>query len=334
MLYETTDKENLSLKYNKIADEIKDDIKLQKQKRETLHECLKKVSEYTDNLKDVPNLQDLFLIFENLKKALDYESENINLLKNFEEKNNKIYEELKEEKKVNIEEFNIERESINKKIKENNLIIEKFFREYVQYCSFDIQKNDKLNNIEKELAKVEYDSENISNLDEKSSDSTESTENAFEKEQNSSTETITNEVKKDDITDNRCLIISEMKDKVFLPYTIDEVEQIYEKEKNKYQSFQEIIDDKFTMPLSKYKNPALARFREAFSLMKYKEKESLSRCLDLALELMFNRLLNPAVITACKNLDELDIYLDYLSTNELNKFTIFDVKYEIAPMNI
>ena len=93
MLYETTDKENLSLKYNKIADEIKDDIKLQKQKRETLHECLKKVSEYTDSLKDVPNLQDLFLIFENLKKALDYESENINLLKKFEEKNNKIYEE-------------------------------------------------------------------------------------------------------------------------------------------------------------------------------------------------------------------------------------------------
>lgn len=329
MLYETTDKEKLNLQYNKIADEIKDDIELQKQKRATLHECLKKISEYTDSLQDAPNLQDLFLIFENLKKALDYESENIKLLKKLEEKNNKIFEELKEEKEVNVEEFNIESESISKKIKENNLIIEKFFREYVQYCSFDIQKNDKLNNI-----KDEYESENISNLDEKSSDSTENTEKAFEEEQNNSTETITNEVKKDDITDNRCLIISEMKDKVFLPYTIDEVKQIYEKEKNKYQSFQEIIDDKFTMPLSKYKNPALARFREAFNLMKYKEKESLSRCLDLALELMFNRLLNPAVITACKNLDELDIYLDYLSTNELNKFTIFDVKYEIAPMNI
>lgn len=34
-----------------------------------------------------------------------------------EEKNNKIYEELKEEKEVNIEEFNIERESIIKRLK-------------------------------------------------------------------------------------------------------------------------------------------------------------------------------------------------------------------------
>ena len=66
--------------------------------------------------------------------------------------------------------------------------------------------------------------------------------------------------------------------------------------------------------------------------MRNKEKASLYKSFDLGIELMWNSLLNPAVITACKNLDELDIYLDYLDSNEIEKFKIFDVKYEIAPM--
>ena len=132
--------------------------------------------------------------------------------------------------------------------------------------------------------------------------------------------------------DNNTLIISEIQGKVILPYKIKEIENILENNKDKYSNLQEVIEDRYVIPLSKYKSPAIARFREAFNLMKYKEKESLIQCFDLAFELMGNSLLNPAVITACKNLDELDIYLDYLEANEVNKFTIFDVKYEIAPI--
>lgn len=47
---------------------------------------------------------------------------------------------------------------------------------------------------------------------------------------------------------------------------------------------------------------------------------------------MLNYSLNPAVIAACRNEDELDIYLDCLEENELEQFDIFDIKYVSAPM--
>jgi len=52
------------------------------------------------------------------------------------------------------------------------------------------------------------------------------------------------------------------------------------------------------------------------------------------MELSRLRNLHPAVIAACKNLDELDIYLDYLNNNELDKFTIFNIQYDILPIKI
>lgn len=68
--------------------------------------------------------------------------------------------------------------------------------------------------------------------------------------------------------------------------------------------------------------------------MKEREKDSFSATLDLALELTFKYNLNPAVITACKNLDELDIYLDCLEDMNLDDFKIFKIEYEIPPMKI
>ena len=85
------------------------------------------------------------------------------------------------------------------------------------------------------------------------------------------------------------------------------------------------------MPLDKYKNPILSRFKEAYGLMKNKEKASFLESLDLAIELSFNSTLNPAVIAACESKTELDIYLDCLYENELEQFKIFDIKYEINP---
>ena len=46
---------------------------------------------------------------------------------------------------------------------------------------------------------------------------------------------------------------------------------------------------------------------------------------------MFKYELNPIIITACRNLDELDIYLDCLDKNELFDFHCFDIKFEVAP---
>jgi hypothetical protein len=68
--------------------------------------------------------------------------------------------------------------------------------------------------------------------------------------------------------------------------------------------------------------------------MKDKENASLPQCLDMALELSFNTLLNPAIIPACKSLDELDIYLDCLYNNKLDKFPLFEIEYDVAPLKI
>lgn len=132
------------------------------------------------------------------------------------------------------------------------------------------------------------------------------------------------------ICDNNTLLISEIQNKVLLPFSVSELEKELAENRH-YANLQDIIDTKYTIPLDKYKNAALARFKEAYNLMRKKEKASITSSLDLALELTFNNLLNPAIITACKNLDELDIYLDYLSSNELDKFNIFEIKYEMLP---
>ena len=46
---------------------------------------------------------------------------------------------------------------------------------------------------------------------------------------------------------------------------------------------------------------------------------------------MFQSNLNPAIIAACKSLKELDIYLDCLDENELDKFSCFNIVYNVNP---
>ena len=60
----------------------------------------------------------------------------------------------------------------------------------------------------------------------------------------------------------------------------------------------------------------------------HKENGSVIRALDLALELMFKYNLNPIIIAACRNLDELDMYLDCLDENELFDFKCFQIRFE------
>ncbi|MBR6034369.1 MAG: hypothetical protein IKP28_06625 [Clostridia bacterium] len=125
------------------------------------------------------------------------------------------------------------------------------------------------------------------------------------------------------------LIVSELKGKVFLPYKKVEIDKYLEY--NPYNSIDNIIKEKYTLPITRFKNPFIARFREAFKLIRNKEKGSIKEAFDLGLELMFNYNLHPAIITACKNLDELDIYLDYLESGETRKFDIFKILFEMAP---
>ena len=128
------------------------------------------------------------------------------------------------------------------------------------------------------------------------------------------------------------LIISETTGIVILPFELSSLKEKLDNSKNKYSSIDDIIKKEYSLPIKIYRNPFIARFKESYKLMREKEKSSIKEAFDLGLELMFNYNLHPAIISACKNIDELDIYLDYLDSGEISKFKYFKILFEIPPV--
>lgn len=131
---------------------------------------------------------------------------------------------------------------------------------------------------------------------------------------------------------NNCLIISDEDQKVYLPYSFEEVDKKFKTYQHKYESITDLIEKEYIKPASFYKNPFTARFREAYKLMRRRQHGSVGAALALGIELAFETHLHPAIITACKDLEELDIYLDCLDDNELDKFSCFDIIYKSVPI--
>lgn len=131
--------------------------------------------------------------------------------------------------------------------------------------------------------------------------------------------------------DNNTLVVSEKEQKAYLPFFYSKIKEIYENSNYIYETLQDVVDNLYVIPLGKFKNSAISRFRETFYLVKNKEKASISKAIDLGLELMFKYELNPIVIAACRNLDELDIYLDCLEDNQVHEFPCFEIKFEVMP---
>ena len=136
-------------------------------------------------------------------------------------------------------------------------------------------------------------------------------------------------VVENNLEDNKTLVISEEDGKVYLPYTKNDVKE--DMTQNKGKKISELIEEKYILPLDKFKNSMKARFREGYNLMYKKEGKSRKSAFMLGLELMFETNLHPAIISACKNLEELDIYLDCLEDNELEKFSCFKIIYKSLP---
>lgn len=136
------------------------------------------------------------------------------------------------------------------------------------------------------------------------------------------------------IKNNDTLQISEPLGKVILPYTGREVKEIFENSEEEFESIDDVIEKRFTRPLSDYRFPMISRYKETLKLVVEREKYSFLDAISLALEMMRNRYLHPAIITACRKLDELDVYLDCLDKNELDDFKIFKIEYDLYPIEI
>lgn len=128
------------------------------------------------------------------------------------------------------------------------------------------------------------------------------------------------------------LIISEIDGTVTLPYKVTDLKRILRKNPEKYTSLSDIILDQYTVPLSNYKVSAVARFKEAYKLIMDREHGTKKEALKLAVELFSNYSLHPAIITACKKLNELDVYLSCLEFNELDDFRFFKIVYQSLPV--
>ena len=135
-----------------------------------------------------------------------------------------------------------------------------------------------------------------------------------------------------EIQNNDTLLISEILNAVVLPYTAEEVLEILEKENHTYKTAEDVIKDKFTRKLSDYRIQFMSRYNETIKLLTVRQNYKIGESILLALEIMKKRFLHPAIISACRNLDELDVYLDCLEKNEVDDFKIFKIKYEIHPI--
>lgn len=146
-------------------------------------------------------------------------------------------------------------------------------------------------------------------------------------------EEVSEEISDGNIQNNNTLIISEKDNKVFLPYTVSEIQSYMEKYPKEYKSLEYVINKEFILPLDYYtKHPSLARFREAYSLIRDREAKSVFDALKYALNIMFKYDLNPAIISACKTEEALNLYIECLENKDLSKFNLFKVEFRLNPL--
>lgn len=295
------------------TNELNSELRIQNDNMTILQECLKNINSVIQGTDFLENSNEITQLLREVKVNLDDVRTNISNLENLQQASNRS--------DINVEEFESFASSCRESITSTSIELNKFLLDYIKLTSF--QTTSPIN--------MSGNIDSVHKIFPINPDTSTSYDNVNKNQQSgiSSSDINKNDVEKE-FQDNKILIISRKRNRVFLPYTVNDLEKIL-KTNRQYKSYSEIINDQFVIPLSRYKNPALSRFRETYNLMRKKEKSSVVDSLDMALDLTFNGKLNPAIITACKSLEQLELYLDCLEMNELSKFDCFEIKYEVLP---
>ncbi len=268
-----------------------DSIEIEENSRNAILDIMQTFAESTDSV-NIESVDEVKSFLDNLKTSLNLYNENIELLKKIVQNIDAISESTSQEEENNSNNFsNSQASSFN-----------------YSFTPFSTSTPEITHNT------VELDINPINRISEFDSIS------SFNKNVEASKE-----------QDEDTLVISETEGKVVLPFKISELERILERNPKKFASIDDIIETEYTLPIVNFKNPMISRFREGFKLMYHKEKGSVISAFDLGMELMFNSKLHPAIITACKSLDELDNYLDCLEVNKTYKFELFKIVFEAPP---
>ncbi len=264
-------------------------------------------------------LENKIKIFQTQVKKID---SSLEMLKIFLENiniNKKI-----EKKELN--KYNQKHKEIMDNYINNAIFEEQITSNYINSLLSDLAKTLEImkEKYEKEMEKMSTEKTKINFLELKESDNI---------QEQQAIKNVENNISKDaQLQNNNTLLISEKLGKVILPYRAEEVLELFKDEKNKYVSIDDVIKDRFTRNFDDFRIQFASRYTETMKLAREREKYSFFDAIALSTEMMKKRYLHPAIIAACKNLNELDVYLDCLDKNELNDFKIFKIKYELYPM--
>lgn len=134
------------------------------------------------------------------------------------------------------------------------------------------------------------------------------------------------------IEDNLVLRISEKDNKVYLPYTKEEVLKYLEAYPDVFKDANSVIKREFVTDLTFYSRYSFfARFREVFALIRNREMKSFADALKRAFDLMFKSEVNPAIIAGLKSEAQLDLLLDCIEKNNMDAFKPFKIVFEFNP---
>ena len=294
-------KEQLNLFMAKIQENIKFNIKILSMHKSILLNYVLKIVDEPILENSIDNAEQTIDFLTKLQYFLGLVNQNTECVEFLQSNYNKL--KIPFELSELQEYYNIYNEKISE-INSSQLELNNFFAETSKVLSYMIPNKEHKENTEQTEQKIAEEPSALANTD-----SNNSIEN------------------NDLIYPENTLIISEISKTVLLPYKKSELDNLEDVSVNK----NDVIREKYVVPIEKYKSPALSRFREAFKLMRNIEKKSMIEAIDLGIELSLNSKLHPAIISACRNLNELDIYLDYLDSNQTDKFNCFSIKFEITP---
>lgn len=123
----------------------------------------------------------------------------------------------------------------------------------------------------------------------------------------------------------KTLFINEYNNTAILPYSILDLEEYFSDNPEKYSSLHDIIDQEYTVSLNNYVNNSITRFKETYKLAKSKSNLSVLESLNFAKKVFNIDNVQPVVIAACSNIEELSSYIDCLENDNLNSFEYFKI---------
>ncbi len=142
-------------------------------------------------------------------------------------------------------------------------------------------------------------------------------------------------IKESDLKESNELKISEIENKIYFPFSKQDLVNKIIENKDNFFSIDEIINRYFIKSRTPYKkHPAIMRFKAIYHLFYKREKRSRAESFKLASKFLTRRETNAAIIDALKDTDELNKYLSCVEKTSFETFDLFTINFEVHPLTL